>query len=103
MLTRPATISDRTVLEFVTDLWTAEADRAEYSPVGFGSHHWLLGTAQGWKRFVTVDDLVAKRRSLREPLEGSFVRLQAASRSIWNVMSAPRTSVACPAEGVRWR
>ena len=96
VFTRPATISDPTILEFVTDLWTVDADRSEYSTVGFGSHHWLLGTADGWKRFITVDDLVAKRRSPLEPLEGTFDRLQAAFTTARDLADAGHDFVLAP-------
>ena len=95
-VTRPVEISDATILELVTDLWTVDADQAEYSPVGFGSHHWLLGTAHGWRRFVTVDDLVAKRRSPLEPLDGTFDRLQAAFTTARDLADAGHDFVLAP-------
>lgn len=78
MYTRPPTLSDATIVEAVVERWGLEVDRAEYAPLGFGSHHWFVGTAAGWDRFVTVDDLSAKVRSRRESLDRAFERLDAA-------------------------
>lgn len=51
-------------------------DAAEmiYRPVGFGSHHWSVGTR--W--FVTVDDLDAKRRTVGDSRDAAFDRLEQA-------------------------
>lgn len=96
VFTRPATITDPAIRQFVTDRWTVECDRSEYAPVGFGSHHWLLGTARGWKRFVTVDDLVAKRRSPLEPSGGTFDRLQDAYTTARDLADAGHDFVLAP-------
>jgi spectinomycin phosphotransferase len=37
--------------------WEFPGARAEYAPLGFGSHHWIAIGIDGAKRFVTVDDL----------------------------------------------
>jgi hypothetical protein len=78
VFTRPPSVSDATIIRAIADHWGLAMDRAEYAPVGFGSHHWLAGTATSRELFVTVDDLSAKTRFPHEPLDGPFERLDAA-------------------------
>jgi hypothetical protein len=78
VFTRPSSLSDAVIADAVADRWGREVDRVEYAPVGFGSHHWLVGTAGGWEVFVTVDDLAAKVDVPGEPLELPYERLDAA-------------------------
>ena len=40
--------------------WGLDVVTLDYAAVGFGSHHWRAVSAFG-DRFVTVDDLVARR------------------------------------------
>ena len=54
--------------------WGREATSVRHLPVGFGSHHWDVRTADGRRWFVTADDLEARGRAHPEPL----VRLRAA-------------------------
>ena len=96
MFTRPNALSDATILEVVADLWCIGADRAEYAPVGFGSHHWLVGTAIRWEWFVTVDDLATKARSPHEPLDQPFERLEAAFRTVRDLADAGCDFVLAP-------
>lgn len=50
MLARPAGVEDADVAAALREHWSIAADRVDYAPVGFGSHHWLTAT-----HFVTVD------------------------------------------------
>lgn len=71
MFTRPDDLSDAAVIDALSTGWGLRVRRIEYVPLGFGSYHWRVD-ADGEQRFVTADDLAAKRRvraeSLREPL-----------------------------------
>ena len=58
MFTRPDAPTDSDVARALDDGWAVTADEIEYSPVGFGSHHWRVA-AEGTKWFVTVDDIDA--------------------------------------------
>jgi aminoglycoside phosphotransferase (APT) family kinase protein len=51
-----------------------DAGAMVYQPVGFGSHHWSVGTR--W--FVTVDDLDTKRRTAGDSRDAAFERLDLA-------------------------
>jgi spectinomycin phosphotransferase/16S rRNA (guanine(1405)-N(7))-methyltransferase len=57
--------------------WAIAVASIEYRPVGFGSHHWEVVDADGVRWFITADELDTKRRSLDEPLDGTFGRLRA--------------------------
>jgi spectinomycin phosphotransferase/16S rRNA (guanine(1405)-N(7))-methyltransferase len=46
--------------------------------VGFGSHHWLAASSDARRLFVTVDDLLAKRRTAGDTTDAAFGRLTAA-------------------------
>lgn len=37
--------------------WGIDAERLEYAPVGNGSHYWNVGGADGWRWFVSADEL----------------------------------------------
>jgi hypothetical protein len=78
VFTRPSSLSDAGIADAVAGHWGQVVHRVEYAPVGFGSHHWLAGTAKGWELFVTVDDLAAKVDFPDEPLDRAFERLHAA-------------------------
>lgn len=77
MFTRPPDVADGDVVAALADGWCLDASTVAYLAVGFGSHHWRAATATGdW--FVTVDDLVAKRREADEPLSTTRARLLSA-------------------------
>ncbi len=58
--------------------WSSAATSLTYQAVGFGSHHWLVTTADGGRLFATVDDLAAKLRSAADTADAAFSRLQRA-------------------------
>jgi spectinomycin phosphotransferase/16S rRNA (guanine(1405)-N(7))-methyltransferase len=77
VFTRPADVDDADVADALREGWGLEVVDLDYLAVGFGSHHWLATTASAtW--FVTVDDLVAKRRESRESVLMTRERLVAA-------------------------
>ncbi len=78
MLTRPADLSDLDMIESLRSGWALESGAVEYSPVGFGSHHWRVVDAAERRWFVSVDDLEARRRSAGESPEDAYGRLRAA-------------------------
>ncbi len=77
MFTRPSDLADADLVAILFERWGLDVVSVEYLAVGFGSHHWRAATAHGsW--FVTVDDLIAKRRELDEALLATRERLVAA-------------------------
>ena len=61
MFTRPTNVGDAEIVSVLGERWGLNVVTLAYLAVGFGSHHWRATTAAGmW--FVTLDDLVAKRR-----------------------------------------
>lgn len=80
MLSQPADLPDELIRAELSDGWDFAAAALSYQAVGFGSHHWLAGGADG-QLFVTVDDLVAKSRSARDSTDAVFGRLDRVFRS----------------------
>lgn len=60
MFTRPHTLKDETVVAALRAGWGFDATAVGYLAVGFGSHHWVAKSADGARRFVTVDELTAR-------------------------------------------
>ena len=77
MRERPAGVSDPDVVEALRRSWGLAIDGIQYAPVGFGSYHWWVTTGSD-RWFVTVDDLVVRRRDPDEPDGESLGRLSAA-------------------------
>ena len=77
MFTRPDDLADDEVRHALVAGWGLDVAHLEHAPVGFGSHHWrAVADRTGW--FVTVDDLVARRRTQDEPVSAVRARLDAA-------------------------
>src|SRR5262249_6949945 len=76
MLTRPDELTDDAVAAAVRTGWGACVDAIEFSPVGFGSHHWLV-RGDGLRWFVTADALADRDRGGEGP-DGPRARLRAA-------------------------
>jgi spectinomycin phosphotransferase len=55
MRSRPPEISDDRLIGLLRLAWAFEAADLAYYPRGFGSHHWIATSAEGDKRFLTVD------------------------------------------------
>ncbi|MBA2281037.1 MAG: phosphotransferase [Acidimicrobiia bacterium] len=84
MFTRPDDLPDEAVVAAVAGGWDLRVRRIDHVPLGFGSHHWQVEIDGGERRFVTADDLEAKRRSPTEPLGRPRQRLDAAlSAACW--------------------
>lgn len=58
--------------------WDIKASDLTYRPVGFGSHHWEVTTADGPRWFLTADELHYKRLRPEDSLDAAFARLVAA-------------------------
>jgi len=78
VLAPPDGLSEDVLVSVLATAWGVSAASMVYRPVGFGSHHWEVVDAGGGRWFLTVDDLVVKRHSRREPLGVAFDRLRAA-------------------------
>ena len=77
MFTRPIDVADADLEAILAEGWGLDDVTVDYLAVRFGSHHWLATTAStNW--FVTVDDLVAKRREPDESLPNTREHLIAA-------------------------
>lgn len=61
MFAPPLDLDDRSLRDLLLSSWHFDRSVLIYEPVGFGSHHWRAVSADGDARFVTVDDLDAKR------------------------------------------
>ena len=74
MFTRPVDVDDADLSTVLAREWDINAETLDYIAVGFGSHHWRATTPPNdW--FVTVDDLLAKRREANETLQATTDRL----------------------------
>lgn len=77
MFTRPTDLPDSVIAEALAVGCGLVVDEVEYAPVGFGSHHWRVGTRnEQW--FVTVDDLDARQRQVADSRDVVASRLCAA-------------------------
>lgn len=77
MRVRPEDIDDADVVDAVGDGWGLVVRAIEFAPVGFGGHHWWVAADDGdW--FVTVNDLVGRRRHRAETLDVPRRRLEVA-------------------------
>lgn len=94
VFTRPVDLSDEFIAASLSH-WGIQAARVEYRPLGFGSHHWLVEGDARW--FLTVDDLMAKRRFGGEELTAVQGRLYAALASAAALRDAGLDFVVAPA------
>jgi hypothetical protein len=95
VFTRPADFDDSDLAAVLIEGWGCHAVTLEYLAVGFGSHHWRATTAStAW--FVTVDDLVAKRREPDEALAQTGERLVAALATAAGLRDAGYDFVVAP-------
>ena len=78
VFTRPEDLSDDEVRAALELGWALDVTAVEHAPVGFGSHHWWVTTADGCRWFATADDLRARRLSVEEPFAVTLGRLRAA-------------------------
>jgi len=78
MRTQPPDLAEESLRAAVAGLWGFESVALRYLPVGFGSHHWLAGCADGRRLFLTVDDLDAKLLSGEDTTDSAVGRLERA-------------------------
>ncbi|MBF6330445.1 phosphotransferase [Nocardia transvalensis] len=98
MLTPPADLPDDTVAAALRH-WGIEPVSLEYRPVGFGSHHWAVADRRGERRFVTVDELDLRRKSLDDSHTAAFERLCAALTTARALREAGLDFVVAPIRG----
>jgi spectinomycin phosphotransferase/16S rRNA (guanine(1405)-N(7))-methyltransferase len=99
MFTRPVDVDDSALAEVLLDGWGWLPSSLDYLAVGFGSHHWrVTGAATAW--FVTVDDLVAKRRESDEPITQARHRLVAALATAASLRHAGCDFVVAPVQTI---
>jgi spectinomycin phosphotransferase len=80
MLTEPRDL-DRSELKHVLQAgWGLRDPQLDYLAVGFGGHHWRAIDARGTRRFITVDDLEASFRRVRDA-DSAFAALDRAFRA----------------------
>ncbi|MEU4566089.1 phosphotransferase [Micromonospora sp. NPDC023956] len=78
MFSAPAGLTEETLVAALGSAWRVDVETITYRPVGFGSHHWEVGTVQGDRWFATVDELELRRHRQDEPLDRAYDRLRAA-------------------------
>jgi len=78
VFTRPADLADDEVRAALELGWGLDVTGVEHAPVGFGSHHWWVTTADGCRWFATADDLRSRRLTDEEPVPATLGRLRAA-------------------------
>jgi thiamine kinase-like enzyme len=95
VFTRPDDIDDADLSAVLARGWNCDALTLEYLAVGFGSHHWQATTdVSAW--FVTVDDLVARRREVDETTAEVRERLVAALSTAADLSEAGYDFVVAP-------
>lgn len=55
MLTKPADLSEEQIASCLRRHWEIEPTELTYAPLGAGSHHWFVETANGTEWFATLD------------------------------------------------
>lgn len=78
MLTPPDALTWHDLVDVLHRHWGIDAEELRYAPVGWGSHHWVLTARDGSARFLTVDELDARRDSAAEPRHKVLARLSSA-------------------------
>lgn len=80
VLSEPTDLDRAELADALSQQWGLHAERLEYMPVGFGSHHWHAIGSGGTERFVTVDDLEAGFQAGAGP-DGAFAALERAYKT----------------------
>jgi hypothetical protein len=78
VLNPPRDLAEEDVVAALAEHWRLDVATVAYRPVGFGSHHWLVTDVDGVRRFASVDELDARRKTTDEGLSGVLGRLNAA-------------------------
>ncbi|MFL6204782.1 MAG: phosphotransferase family protein [Acidimicrobiales bacterium] len=77
MLTPPPDLAEDALVACLAEHWRLETTALAYQPLGFGAHHWTATDRDGTERFLTVHDLLAKRRADDDAPDDVFRRLTA--------------------------
>jgi spectinomycin phosphotransferase len=97
----PAGFDDRELAPALSQDWGIALDTVEYSPLGYGSYHWIVTDTDDQRFFVTVDDLTHKPW-LGDTCDDAFSGLRKAfdvalalrDRCELNFVLAPRSTIA---------
>ena len=99
MMTRPTGLPDAALVDALAAELELPVVSLEYLTIGFGSHHWRAVDADDRPWFVTVDDVVAKRRARDEDATTVFERLRAALTSANDLRDSGAGFVVAPLPG----
>jgi hypothetical protein len=99
MLTRPTGLPDAALVDALAAEWELPVASLEYLTIGFGSHHWRAVDTDDRPWFVTVDDVVAKRRARDEDAAIVFERLRAALTTANDLRDSGADFVVAPLPG----
>ena len=99
MLTPPDGLTEHDLGSALRRHWGIEVAQLRYAPVGWGSHHWVLTARDGSTRFVTVDELDARRDRAEEPRAAVLQRLAGALGAARALADSGGEYVEAPARG----
>lgn len=99
MLTPPDELTEHDLGAALRRHWSIDAADLSYAPVGWGSHHWVLTARDGSARFVTVDELDARRDRAEEPRAVVLQRLAGALGAARALADSGDEYVVAPARG----
>ena len=99
MLTPPVGLTEHDLVTVLHRHWGIDATDLRYAPVGWGSHHWVVTARDGSARFVTVDELDARRDGAGEPPEVVRERLAAALGAARALADSGNRHVVAPTPG----
>jgi len=98
MRVEPVDIDHRELVATLAAAWDLRVAVMRYEPVGFGSHHYIVSDANGYRWFVTVDDLETKVW-LGKDVDSVFGALEAAFQAVVALRRADLEFVHAPVEG----
>lgn len=81
MLSAPGDLAEEALAGALEREWGIGVATLAYQAIGWGSHHWEVGGADGTRWFVTVDELEQKRLAASESADEGFARLTASLSS----------------------
>jgi spectinomycin phosphotransferase len=94
VLTPPPDFSTGLLTAALHEMWGVEVAQIDYSPVGFGSHHWSVVDASGQRWFATLDDYATDGASVASVGRGAV--LSSAYRSARALADAGLEFVVAP-------
>ena len=99
MLTPPDGLTEHDLVGVLRRHWRIDVAGLHYAPLGWGSHHWVLTGRDGSARFLTVDELDARRDRAAEPRDAVLARLASAFGAARALADTGRELVVAPAPG----